>query len=72
MVFNENKFEQMSFGITNNVPITQYKTPLGEKIQSKDNIKDQGVIVSKDLNFKEHKQNYDGLHGRHGYVVNNV
>ena len=54
MVFNEDKFEQMSFGIANNVPIIQYKTPSGEEIQSKDNIRDLGVIVSHDLNFNEH------------------
>ena len=54
MVFNEGKFEQMSFGNTNNAPIIQYKTPSGEEIQSKENIKDLGVIVSNDLNFNEH------------------
>ena len=44
----------MPFGNTNNAPIIQYKTPSGEEIQSKDNIKDLGVIVSNDLNFNEH------------------
>ena len=29
MVFNEGKFEQMSFGNTNNALIIQYKTPSG-------------------------------------------
>ena len=38
MVFNEDKFEQISVGTTNNAPIIQYKTPSGEEIQSKDNI----------------------------------
>ena len=47
MVFNKGKFEQMSFGNTNNAPIIQYKTPSGEEIQSKDNIKDLGVSVTR-------------------------
>ena len=54
MVFNENKFEQMTFGNTNNAPRIQYKTPSGVEIQSKDNIKDLGIIVQGDLNFSEH------------------
>ena len=57
MVFNEIKFEQMSFGIARNVPISQYKTPSGEEIQSKDNIRELGVIVSHDLNFNENINN---------------
>ena len=72
MVFNEDKFEQMSFGITNNAPITQYKTPSGEEIQSKDKIKDLGVIVSYNLNFNEHKQDYNSLYGHHGNATENV
>merc|ERR1711888_205423 len=44
----------MSFGIASNVPISQYKTPSGEEIQIKDNIRDLGVIVSNDLNFNDH------------------
>ena len=47
MVFNEDKFEQMSFGIANIAPITQYKTPSGEEIQSKDNIRDLGVSITR-------------------------
>ena len=72
MLFNEDKFEQMSFGIANNVPISQYKTPSGEEIQSKDNIRDLGVIVSHDLNFNEHKQDCNSLYSHQGDAIENV
>ena len=54
MEFNESKFEHMTFGNSNESPIDHYKTPSGDKIQTKDTIRDLGVITSKDLDFKEH------------------
>ena len=62
----------MSFGIASNVPISQYKTPSGEEIQSKDNIRDLGVIVSHDLNFNEHKQDHNNMYGHHGNATENI
>ena len=54
MVFNEDKFEQMTFGHTKDTPITQYKTPSNEEIPSKDIVKDLGILTSNSLDFKEH------------------
>ena len=56
MEFNENKFEQMTYGKTNEVDVEAYKTPMGEDIEIKDTVKDLGVVVSNSLKFKEHIQ----------------
>merc|ERR1712002_1376752 len=54
MEFNEKKFEHMTNGNPNEPPIIHYKTPSGDKIQTKDTVRDLGAIASKDLDFKEH------------------
>ena len=54
MEFNESKFEHMTFGNSNESPLDHYKTPSGDKIQTKDTVRDLGVITSKDMDFKEH------------------
>merc|ERR1712002_398567 len=55
MEFNEKKFEQMTNGNPNEPPVIHYKAPSGDQIQTKDTLRDLGVITSKDLDFKEHK-----------------
>ena len=54
MEFNESKFEHMSSGNSNEFPLDHYKTPSGDEIQTKDTVRDLGVITSKNLDFKEH------------------
>ena len=55
MVFNEDKFEQITFGHTKDNPITQYiKTPSNEEIPSKDTVKDLDIVTSNSLDYKEH------------------
>ena len=54
MQFNENKFEQMAHGSSNNTSIDAYKTPSGEDIEIKSTAKDLGILANCDLKFKEH------------------
>ena len=54
MEFNENKFEQMSFGKNRNISTESYKTSSGEYIKRKSKVKDLGVITSDNLQFREH------------------
>ena len=54
MEFNEDKFEQMSHGHTENVREGIYKTKSGNEIKPKKTIKDLGVLISKNMSFKEH------------------
>ena len=54
MEFNENKFEQMSHGNTKDVREGTYRTKSGKEIKPKETIKDLGVLISRDLSFKEH------------------
>ena len=56
MVFNINKFEQLTYGETNNVTITTYKNPSNADIVNGENVKDLGVITNKSMSFKEHIQ----------------
>ena len=52
--FNEEKFEQMSFGIPSN---RTYTTPSGNTIRKKEHIKDLGVYMSNDCSFDYHISN---------------
>ena len=54
MKFNENKFQQISHGNSQNIEIDSYKNPLGEEIKIGERVKDLGVINSNSLMFKEH------------------
>ena len=54
MEFNESKFEQMTHGEYNNVPIASYKTPSQNIIMPSNKVKDLGIITSDNLGFKEH------------------
>ena len=54
MKFNKKKFEQMSWGDTNGIDISPYKTPSGEDIQYKKKVKDLGVVTSDNISFREH------------------
>ena len=54
MEFNENKFEQMSHGATQNVEAGVYYTKSGKKIKENKTIKDLGVLTSKNVSFSEH------------------
>ncbi|CAL4062773.1 unnamed protein product, partial [Meganyctiphanes norvegica] len=54
MKFNEAKFDQMTCGVTEDVDIEPYKTASGLDIESKNIVKDLGVITSNKLLFKEH------------------
>ena len=54
MMFNERKFEQMTWGKVKDIEVEAYKTPSGEDIEIKNKVKDLGVITSADLKFREH------------------
>jgi len=54
MKFNEEKFEQMTWGKVEDVDVEAYKTPSGKEIEIKDKVKDLGVVTSSDLRFREH------------------
>ena len=54
MIFNEDKFEQLTYGDTKNIEIEMYKNSSNENIKSGDSVKDLGVIASRDMSFKEH------------------
>ena len=54
MEFNEDKFEQMTFGHKKDTTITQCKTHSNEEIPSQDTVKDLGILTSNRLDFKEH------------------
>ena len=54
MVFNENKFEQLSYGETKNIDAAKYKNPSNEEIKRGDIVKDLGVVTNSNMTFKEH------------------
>ena len=54
MRFNGNKFEQLSYGLVDNVNVESYKNPSGEDIQRSDVVKDLGVITNGNITFREH------------------
>ena len=54
MMFNERKFEQMTWGKVKDIDVEAYKTSSGEDIEIKNKVKDLGVITSADLKFREH------------------
>ena len=54
MEFNENKFEQMTHGESDNISIESYKTPTENIISPSNKVKDLGIIASDNLGFKEH------------------
>ena len=54
MKFNEDKFEQLSYGDTNVVKIEPYKNPANKEIQSENTVKDLGITTNNNLTYKEH------------------
>ena len=54
MEFNVEKFEQISHGIEGNVSIEPYKGPNGEDITRKNSIKDLGVTINNEIEFRDH------------------
>ena len=54
MQFNENKFEQMSHGVTKGVGKGIYKTKSGQIIKENKTVKDLGILTSKDVSFSDH------------------
>jgi len=52
MVFNEKKFELLSFGRTSNTLVDNYTTSSGQPITKKDTVKDLGIMISTNLSFK--------------------
>merc|ERR1711872_546034 len=54
MEFNENKFEQMTHGESDNISIESYKTPTKNIISPSNKVKDLGIIASDNLGFREH------------------
>ena len=54
MKFNESKFEQMAYGMIENITVDPYKNSNGDDIQVKDTVKDLGVFTTNDLLFKDH------------------
>merc|ERR1711913_32823 len=54
MMFNVDKFEQLTYGETDNVTVTAYRNPSNIKIRSGESVKDLGVITNKYISFKEH------------------
>lgn len=54
MKFNERKFEHMTCGKVKEITIEPYKTSTGTEIESKDKVKDLGIVTSADLLFREH------------------
>ena len=55
MIFNERKFEQMTWGKVKDIEDKAYKTS-GEDIEIKNKLKDLGVITSADRKFREHSE----------------
>ena len=55
MTFNEAKFEGMAFGTGTRT--SEYQTPSGQNIQSKNTIKDLGITMEKSLSFHTHIAN---------------
>ena len=58
MEFKEDKFEHMSFGNISEFPLVQYKKPSEDEIQNKNTVKNLGDIMFKNLDFKEHINNF--------------
>ena len=54
MEFNENKFEKMSHGNSDNIRGGIYKTESGKEIKANKTIKDLGVLTGEDVSFEEH------------------
>ena len=55
MEFNGEKFEVVRFGKSETLKSsTCYVSPSGEKIQTRENVRDLGVIMSENLRFDEH------------------
>ena len=54
MQFNENKFEQMSHGVTKGVGKGIYKTKSGQIIKENKTVKDLGILTSRDVSFSDH------------------
>ena len=54
MEFNENKFEKLSHGKTEDVEEGIYRTRSGKEIKPKKTVKDLGVWTGEDASFEEH------------------
>ena len=54
MKFNELKFQTLRYGDNPETQNTEYKTPTGSVIQSEDKLKDLGIIMSRNLLYKDH------------------
>merc|ERR1712029_782260 len=54
MEFNENKFEKLNHGKTEDVGEGIYKTRSGKEIKSKKTVKDLGIWTGEDASFEEH------------------
>ena len=54
MKFNDDKFEQMSYGETWGLMPEAYTTPGGSEIEIGETVKDLGVVASGNLMFREH------------------
>ena len=54
MLFNEKKFEQLTYGETKNIEVENYKNPSNQNIKRGNIVKDLGVIASSSMSFKEH------------------
>ena len=58
MEFNNTKFECLRYGYNNDLKAcTSYKAKSGEWITEVDHVKDMGVTLSSNGNFKEHIKN---------------
>ena len=54
MLFNKDKFEQLSYGEMGQLEISSYKNPSNEDIRRENTIKDLGIVVNNKMSFKEH------------------
>ena len=54
MIFNENKFEQLTHGETDDATVTSYKDPSNVDIRIGETVKDLGIITNKSMTFKDH------------------
>jgi len=52
MSFNETKFECLSFGKSNRIPI--YKTSSNNAVEVKESLRDLGITIENNLTFKKH------------------
>ena len=56
LLFNDKKFEQITYGENPNMENNPYKNPANEVIKKGNSVKDLGIICNSKLSFKEHIQ----------------